>query len=936
MRLLVYVFLLAIQLCTHLHAYAQVVVFAKLPKQMQLFARDSSGMASFELRGTCTNSSYTKLRSVVYQNNQVYQNKITEITAGVFAQTHTIEQGLVSYKLMVYVKNSTDSILVATVDKLLCGDVILIYGQSNAGPQNPNFKLNNPYCRGFGRNLNSADFGKKYNLADSLFGPADDPGLGPGIWANVLMDSLVKKHKVPILAINGSIGGAGIVSLTDRQYGSTTNYDKMLLKTKLAGVQHRIKAIFYRQGESEAEYGPSALDWERYFKKMAALFAEDYGAKTEIFVAQLDITQGSVEEASQMRDFQRRVNTLGERYHSYTLSGTGSFDGVHYGLDGHIQHGKELVSLVSAVFYGEKPNTRNGFSPRIEKVFYINDNKQIKLVFDKGQNIRLEKRILFASPQHELVQYFMAQNFIFDNNYNYLVQDISTQANEIILDVPSDKPQKYLTYLPARFNPIDNYFFPGPFITNSKGMRAFAFYKVPIANALETLKPLELAAVTRNTVTLQWGANSSATAFELYRKAENDNDFGLIEIIPNQNTTIYTDKNVTEGLSYEYLLKATTNTAESNTVQLQVNVPDHSEPQNLAVKTLGESKQALSWTDNATDEGHYVLEISKSQNFANAQLRELPANSTQYLVADLDPNTTYYYRVVAYRPTVGRYTKYSDIASGITCPLGVANFAIKTSDTGQYTAQWNYPTDATIMYLLVLTNDLDKKPVDQYSLNANIRSLTLPKLKDGSKYILTIAAQNSAGCMSVIHKDTLVTPLNMPSQLKAEAKGVASIMLSWADNSETEDQYEIYETSSEPAVLVAKTNPNAVSFLVENLKANTQYKYSIKALNKTVGGTALTTPAEAKTHTITPAELPQSQKVTIGPNPFTDYLEVKFPNLQPNSQLQIFDTQGKKLLHKYITNASTVLDLQQLVPGTYLIQLMHKTYRYTSKIQKSQ
>ena len=92
--------------------------------------------------------------------------------------------------------------------------------------------------------------------------------------------------------------------------------------------------------------------------------------------------------------------------------------------------------------------------------------------------------------------------------------------------------------------------------------------------------------------------------------------------------------------------------------------PTVKDPSNLTATALSSSQINLSWVDNSTNEGEFVIERDSSLTFSAPVKSTAWANSTFYSDTGLSPNTTYYYRVKAKNATDS--SGYSNTASATT------------------------------------------------------------------------------------------------------------------------------------------------------------------------------------------------------------------------------------------------------------------------------
>ena len=118
-------------------------------------------------------------------------------------------------------------------------------------------------------------------------------------------------------------------------------------------------------------------------------------------------------------------------------------------------------------------------------------------------------------------------------------------------------------------------------------------------------------------------------------------------------------------------------------------------PSGLTATAVSASQINLTWTDNSTNEGAFLIERS-SDNVTFTLLGYAGADVTNYVDTGLSANTTYYYRVRA-RNTIGD-SPYSNVASAMTfntsvvaAPTGLT----ATPGNAKVNLKWNAVTGAT-------------------------------------------------------------------------------------------------------------------------------------------------------------------------------------------------------------------------------------------------
>lgn len=106
-------------------------------------------------------------------------------------------------------------------------------------------------------------------------------------------------------------------------------------------------------------------------------------------------------------------------------------------------------------------------------------------------------------------------------------------------------------------------------------------------------------------------------------------------------------------------------------------------PTNLTSTAISHNRIDLTWKDNATDETNYRIERSLNGTSGWSQIGTAPTNSTTYSDTGLEEETTYYYRVRAYRLSDTSYSAYSNVTSATTPAIVIRRFYLPSITRGE-------------------------------------------------------------------------------------------------------------------------------------------------------------------------------------------------------------------------------------------------------------
>lgn len=559
-----YGYVLLLVLSSYLLAVGQSsVMFQTLPRDLQLYPRNAANQATIVVEGTVTDASARRVTIQVDRAGKLSQAQQTTLTASrTFRFEPVIKAEMAEYTLRVYLhRQPGDSLLLAERKRLVCGDLFLIYGQSNAfGLDNlDKITLNDQFMRQCGYVYGASDI-----PASMQWFPALQPYAAVGAFGLFLGEAIQKAVQIPVGFINGAEGGASIGQLSDRNAANPTDlntfYGRMLYRTQWAGAQQQVKAIFYRQGEAEA--GSSTVNYAADFDRLYRMLRQDYGPVPRLYVGQLNLLTSGSAGAGALRDFQRRLPEIyPDGVSNIATVGSVGYDGLHYDLPGQQQMGYEQARQVLREQYASGESERVN-SPNVRQVFQNSRNDTLTVVFESAMQLRwpADSTVLKNGQTYtrRLIDVFLAdgQTGRFSGG--------RAEANRIYLALREPATVQTLTYFPPFYSGAPDGFYTGPTLKNQLGLRAFTFDRYPVARALSAMISLAVTQVTRQEISLAWTVSTvEATAILLERSGPGQPSYTQIARLP-VTATSYTDLPTGSGVGpYRYRIRAAGLQAES-------------------------------------------------------------------------------------------------------------------------------------------------------------------------------------------------------------------------------------------------------------------------------------------------------------------------------------------------------------------------------------
>ena len=355
--------------------------------------------------------------------------------------------------------------------------------------------------------------------------------------------------------------------------------------------------------------------------------------------------------------------------------------------------------------------------------------------------------------------------------------------------------------------------------------------KLTVAN----MSGYKVKSKTSTSVTLQWNKNTSATGYEL-QKWDGKKWVALTKITSNATTT-YNVESLKASTTYKYRIRAYKtvgkNTYYSGYTELSVNT-NPSGMSGYKVKSKTSTSVTLQWNKNTTATGY---ELQKWDGKKWVALTKLTSNATTtYTVKSLKASTTYKYRIRAYK-TIGKATQYSGYTelSVNTNPSGMSGYKVKSKTSTSVTLQWNKNTTATGYELQKWDG---KKWVALTKITSNATTTyTVKSLKASTTYKYRIRAYKTIGKATQYSGYAELSVNTNPSGMsgfKVKSTAKTSVTLQWNKNT-TATGYELQKWDGKKWVALTKITKNSTTtYTVKSLKANTSYKYRIRAY-KTMG-----------------------------------------------------------------------------------------------------
>ncbi|GGD50073.1 hypothetical protein GCM10011514_12840 [Emticicia aquatilis] len=536
-----------------------LVFFDKFPKDGQLFQRDDFNKATATIEGKVYTEGQTDISLVVYKNKIpfIYKKQKLQYTnqplSAAFSFSPIIDAELSEYEFKVYSFHNKDSVLVKGANEVVCGDNIIIYGQSNA-LANPTDEL--PRFKDefkFGRST-YADFTKNEFM---WVVTRQWNHWSAGFLGLEIQRQLIDKYKIPIGILNGSEGNKSIEELSIRDEVSHDNpstiYGRLVKRSKAFDIDKNVRIIVWRQGESEALDPFYKNDYDKKFEKFRKQLYEDFPNLKKIYTYQNNIYFGNNPSAGNLREYQRTIKNKYNDCEVVSTFGTVTFDGLHYKLEGYQQNGSDVARLIARDFLNSK-DTVEILSPNIKSAYFTAKKDSLILEFDLNQKMSFPKDEPKKDISHPSIN---VKDYIYLDGKAGNIESGNGVDNYIVLKLKTPSDAKKITYIPDNYTNDFIAVLPGiTQIKNSRGLMALTFKDLPITNINNAPTPTlngEWDTSTYKRVILHWQVPKFLNCTYVIEKAQNHPN--IFYEIGTVNGTTFADNKVKKGVKYFYRIR---------------------------------------------------------------------------------------------------------------------------------------------------------------------------------------------------------------------------------------------------------------------------------------------------------------------------------------------------------------------------------------------
>jgi len=490
LRILLFIITIAVNF-----SFAQNISYFKLPKQYRLYPRDESDNDSsvVNISGYIVGTGYDKISVEITRNSNFWREVTQNLSynggdTAFFDLNPKIYAGLIEFGFEIKFSSGSSTITNSIIDSVVCGDVYLIQGQSNA--QSADYGGFVPYkaewVRSFGTTTSKSGndtSGVQATTLDTTWDLAQAKAIhchaAIGIWGLRLGRQISELHNIPVCIINGSPGGSEIKShkRENDPFDLTSIYGRLLWRVYAAGVQNNVKALIWWQGESDSG---GEGDAEQYFIRFLNLVSDwrlDYPGIQKIYITQIHV--GYDDGAGYLRETQRQIALLDNDIEILNGNDIGGFveDGSHFHPSGYEKFAGRVLYQIGRDFYGDPDTDIN--PANINNAYFTNTHKNvIVLDFTEVETLVWQNDTIIYGSTRRLKDYFYFHNAdaTIDSN---IVDNGIVFGNFLRLALNKASSATSISYLPHMYYNGSDTLYEGPWLKNSRNIPALSFFEFP-------------------------------------------------------------------------------------------------------------------------------------------------------------------------------------------------------------------------------------------------------------------------------------------------------------------------------------------------------------------------------------------------------------------------------------------------------------------------
>ena len=385
-----------------------------------------------------------------------------------------INAELSKYNIKIYADSQNESVLIKEVNDIVCGDVFIVQGQSNAAAvkySGTSSAYNSDYVRVYAGGATSSS--GLINNEQWYYGQGDgneNTNGNTGQWGIVLAKKLIDELSIPIAIFNGAHGGQPIEFFqrpNNYQASTDSNYGRLFYRLEKTGLKDNVRGLLWSQGEanSGASNNLSTDQYKSYFENLMTFWEEDYPNIEHYYIFQTRECNCGTSSSGRLavKEAQRLLAVENNNVSIMPTTGmTLHSDYCHYPFtNGYEKFGLRIINPVLSDIYGFSFQ-EDIYAPMISGTSLSNQNTQLNI------STTAESLMTNSSNQSNILNR-LNSDFLFTNANPVSITNFSINNNVLSLTLSGDPGNEARLSLIGLFDDLEDN------ITNTNGIEIVPF-----------------------------------------------------------------------------------------------------------------------------------------------------------------------------------------------------------------------------------------------------------------------------------------------------------------------------------------------------------------------------------------------------------------------------------------------------------------------------
>jgi hypothetical protein len=427
---------------------------------------------------TNLDSNYSEVYVELYKNNSLLETYNQELSfssdQASFEINIEINSELSKYSVKTYAINNSEVAIIKEAEDIVCGDVFIVQGQSNAEAPSYNGSSSgyeSDFIRVYANGNSSSS--SLTNNNQWYYGQGDgNSGTNgnTGQWGLVLAKKLVDELNIPIAIFNGAHGGQPISFFqrpSNYQSSTNSNYGRLYYRLNKSGLKSYVRGVLWSQGEADSFSG--GLTTEQYkneFENLVGFWQEDYPSIEQYYIFQTrDCDCGTSQSGRvKIKEAQRQLAVNNANISIMPTTGmTTHSDNCHYPFtNGYEKFGtrifKPVLENIYSVDYSEEIN-----APMVTDIQLSSSNGLNLIITTNAESLMINTQDTATLLEK------ISEDFVLTNANNVSIIGFEVQGSSVMLMLDGDPGADAIISLYGRHDNLEDN------ITNSAGIELVCF-----------------------------------------------------------------------------------------------------------------------------------------------------------------------------------------------------------------------------------------------------------------------------------------------------------------------------------------------------------------------------------------------------------------------------------------------------------------------------